>query len=826
MASNDCINEIKEAAGVDLTDDELTDLVEYLDNVKRQRMARGGQDTIEEALLNAADEIADGIMAAKLIEKRNHLINIQRKASLKRLIDTADREMQDPSMGLQAATVGSKRVFEGSSMSVDSRGKALTSEYLGGLLADLKKENLILEFNSKEFEFDLARDLAAITNPDAVPSGNPKTRKIAEIVDKYRKAAIGRQNRAGAWIKPLKGYITRQSHDMAKIARVKPEEYKAAILPLLDHDATFKGVDADEYLDSVYDALSSGVHLKHGADNTSLFAFKGPGNLAKRISQSRSLHFKDADAFMEYNNLFGTRSLTEGIFQDLDRAARSTALLETFGTNPRAMYDSLIDEMRGKYRNDPEKLAKLNAKSMIYQFEAIDGTMDIAANPSWAAAMANVRSVQTMAKLGGVVLSALPDVGFQASEIHRAGIPLMSAWGKSFQNVVDGLATPADKKEFSDLLGVGLDGQIGEIATRFSGQDDLGGTMSKLMRIYFKANLLTQWTDANKRGFGLMFARELGMKKDIPFNELHPDLSRMMSRYGIDSPKWDIIRQASLADESGKHFLMPNEIKNLPNSLFTGTPRQIQKQKDELETAIRTMIIDRTDFAVITPGARERANPFLGGGTQKGTVVGEAVRFMAQFKSFGFVAWNKGISETAFFKGEKEFLKAMRSGNGEIKALASLMIGTTLLGFVSQSAKEAVKGKKYRDPAKLSTWTAAFLQGGGLGIYGDFLVGESNRFGGSLLDTLAGPTFGMVSEVHKIKSMAQSGDDYKAQLLHLTMSNAPFLNLFYTRAALDYALLYQLQEAASPGYLHRMERRIKKENNQEFIIPPSQVVGR
>ena len=54
----------------------------------------------------------------------------------------------------------------------------------------------------------------------------------------------------------------------------------------------------------------------------------------------------------------------------------------------------------------------------------------------------------------------------------------------------------------------------------------------------------------------------------------------------------------------------------------------------------------------------------------------------------------------------------------------------------------------------------------------------------------------------------------------------PFVNLFYTRMALDYLVLYRLQEAVNPGFLRRMERRIERENAQHFVLPPSQAVAR
>lgn len=42
------------------------------------------------------------------------------------------------------------------------------------------------------------------------------------------------------------------------------------------------------------------------------------------------------------------------------------------------------------------------------------------------------------------------------------------------------------------------------------------------------------------------------------------------------------------------------------------------------------------------------------------------------------------------------------------------------------------------------------------------------------------------------------------------------------RAALDYLVLYSVQEALNPGSLRRMERRIEKENGQSYLLAPSQ----
>src|SRR3546814_6023699 len=99
------------------------------------------------------------------------------------------------------------------------------------------------------------------------------------------------------------------------------------------------------------------------------------------------------------------------------------------------------------------------------------------------------------------------------------------------------------------------------------------------------------------------------------------------------------------------------------------------------------------------------------------------------------------------------------------------------------------------------------------------------RFGGGLLQTLAGPTLGAVDDLHDLYNRVKAGDDSAAAGLRFVISNTPFANLFYTRQALDYLILWRLREAVNPGYLRRMEKRIEKENGQTFLVRPSQMVN-
>jgi hypothetical protein len=153
-----------------------------------------------------------------------------------------------------------------------------------------------------------------------------------------------------------------------------------------------------------------------------------------------------------------------------------------------------------------------------------------------------------------------------------------------------------------------------------------------------------------------------------------------------------------------------------------------------------------------------------------------------------------------------------------------MMVAMTTFGYLAMVAKDTARGLTPRDPTDPKTIMAAMAQGGGLGIYGDFLFGEFNKYGHSALATLSGPTFGQFEDFAKLYSRFRDGDKVAGQAVRFLLNNTPFLNLFYTRAAWDYLFLYQLQESVNPGYLSRLEGRIMRDNHQAFYLPPTQKI--
>ena len=102
------------------------------------------------------------------------------------------------------------------------------------------------------------------------------------------------------------------------------------------------------------------------------------------------------------------------------------------------------------------------------------------------------------------------------------------------------------------------------------------------------------------------------------------------------------------------------------------------------------------------------------------------------------------------------------------------------------------------------------LRRGGLGIMGDFLFGEYNRFGGGLASSLAGPTVGDLDQIRNLFLRTRDGDAKAADLLKFGIDHTPFMNLHVVRPAMNYLILNRAQEWLSPGSLERYLQRVEK----------------
>lgn len=776
-----------------------------LDEIREAAQKRVKDDVdIDDAM---AAEIAERQLLNKANtarQKRNALINITKDKELTNQLETHIAEGLNVRKSFQALLVGINGVYNKGRASADNKFKSVYAKYLGGVVKELDENNLIRAVNEKTLAKEVERELFELSKENGKKgiTGSKEAQKIAEIFHKYNEAMRVRQNRGGAEIDKLESFTISQSHDRLEMRRQGYTAWRDSILPLLDQERTFKGADAEEFLQSSYEVLTTGVSRK-ARDEGKLFDFKGPSNLAKKISKPRVLHFKDADSAIAYREKFGKQDFFEGFLRGLEYSSRNIALLETFGTNPRAMFERMLDKTQSKYRGDLKKVAKdSDLRAINNFFDEIEGLTLIPESPKMAQVGSTIRALQSMSKLGGALISSFSDIPLKASELQFQGRGVLESYGITLGDIGRGLGN-AERKRLGALIGVGMDGMAGNIAARFTAQDDLAGKLSKLQRLFFKFNGLQWWTDAQKLGTGLAMSNHLAGMKGKALDALDADTQRLFGNFGITKDDWDLIRQTAVKELDGREYITPDSIQYLDGLT--------QSQKDILEDKLRGYIVDRVDYATVTPDARERA--ILNQGTRRGTVIGELARVMTQFKSFPVTVLSKVYGRMLYGKGK-----------ADVPALVQTAIMTTLMGYVAMTGKDIAKGREPRPLDSAATWNAAFLQGGGAGLMGDFIMGEYNRFGNTLSTTLAGPTAGTIDDMARIYSAIRDGDDAAAKSANFLINNAPFANLFYIRPVLNHMFIYQLQEAMNPGYLRRMERRIEKENNQKFFIKPSDAV--
>lgn len=111
------------------------------------------------------------------------------------------------------------------------------------------------------------------------------------------------------------------------------------------------------------------------------------------------------------------------------------------------------------------------------------------------------------------------------------------------------------------------------------------------------------------------------------------------------------------------------------------------KYRDDLSTKLSTYLTDAADTAIPTPGAKERA--FMNMGTERGTILGEALRAIMQLKGFPITYVSKGMSGAYYVN--KQLGGSSRSG---VFGVAQMMVGTTMMGYLSVSLKDILSGRE------------------------------------------------------------------------------------------------------------------------------------
>lgn len=523
----------------------------------------------------------------------------------------------------------------------------------------------------------------------------------------------------------------------------------------------------------------------------------GSKSLVQRLAEHRALHFKTAVDWLEFNKLTGTNDVLGIMQKAIVKNAGDTALLEVFGPDPVRGFDTAITQ--AKHYDGSDKGA---FRAQLY-FDEIAGTANVPVSEKgevFANAMLGLRQWMVAAKMGSVLLSQVNDVATYTAIARTDGLGVGKALKMAAEEL---LPTGAEGKKTAAKLGIASQSMINDVAMRYG--EGVQGTKlsSRFANGTVKLAGMIWWTDSMKAAYQRLIAFHAADAAISGIND--PHFQAMLERYGISDAEWAIIKTAPQAEISGQQMITPVGIKRL------GETSEIR------EAAIKyaAMLTEEADIAIVSPGVRERA--LIKDSTKPGTLAGEFMRTTALFKTFTVALTTKVLPRIYAAEGTAGF----RAG-----VAAQFALSMIIAGGISYQLKQLAFGRNPRDIETPSFWIAAAAQSGGLGIFSDFMFADYNRFGGDLTSSLAGPVGGFMSDATKLtvgnarQAMLGKGTHFKAEAFQFVKNYTPLVNLWYTRAALDHLLLFQVQESMNPGYLRRMRRRVESENNQTFYWDP------
>jgi hypothetical protein len=667
----------------------------------------------------------------------------------------------------------------------------------------------LFDVQNPQMTRDLATEVFANANGS---TGNKVAQEGAkawlQVIEELRQ----RFNSAGGNVGQLDyGYLP-QPHDSARVRAAGADKWSAEMLPKLDRskyvdEAGARLGDAEvlDMLRAVHETIASdGLNKQVPGD------FKGSGARSNSGSAHRELHFKDAESFLAYVNDYGAGSMYDAMVGHVGKMARDIGLVERYGPNPAAqmrLQFQLAAKADGfKVDNLPRTMG-LRPQSY---WDVINGTAATPASARLAQIGTDMRNVQTFGKLGGAVISSITDLG---TYIVSTGYNRLSYWD-AFANYGK-VAGSKDTRDFLTTHGIIAESMIGDL-NRWT-NDNIRQTWSgRLAQSVLKLSLMNVWTDTLRRAYSLTMMQGLARMAGKDWAALTEWDRTHLERAGLTEADWGVIRQAPLTNFSGKDHLTPESIH------ATG-----DANSREIVAKVLGLITDESEYAVLNPDLATKAIASAGG-TQRGTVRGELARSMMQFKSFPVAMisrhWRRMLDAPQMSDGS-----APRMAN-RLMYSGAMLVSTTALGAIALQAKQIVTGK---DPIDMrgehagKFWLRAAAQGGGLSIVGDTLLNDPGNNPADMAinagKSIVGPAIGTVLDATLKVGAGNIWEASKGKQTHATAdainlvrANAPYVNLWYAKAAIDHAGMHALQENLSPGYLGKMQQRAQKEWGQSF----------
>lgn len=554
---------------------------------------------------------------------------------------------------------------------------------------------------------------------------------------------------------------------------------------------------------------------------------QGGGKVTNRMSQSRVLHWKNADAWLEMQQKYGALPFVDLIDSHIDTMAKNIALVEKFGSNPNRAFEILAQEAK---RIDGANGIKTNAltdgirraTTMYDVFANREMNHGIEALNSFGVAY-RAWNVSTM--LGSALLASLSDIApmIKLARMHNLSV------AKLMGNLAGELNpfNPKDR-ELSFSMGIAVD-EITSSLGRFAAEDltSVYDRASQVARIsntasstIMRASLLNAWTRATKAAWSkTLMNKYANLPKEKKWGQLDAEDQDFLKAVGLDERTWEIMSLAEpMKDGAGNPLMTTQSILNIPDDQIKhlGNPTEV---KNQAVKKYFSHVLDEQGMAVIESGLRERTR--LYGKTHGGEILGFLGRGMMQFKSF----------PVTFLM--RHGTRALRDGAlspTPYTYMIPLALGMSAMGALSLQLGEIANGNNPlpmwdddKPDVALSFMTKSMMKGGGMTLLGDIVAAGADTSGRDGRDFLLGPMGGDMVKLAQLTSgtanQILNGKDVTSktnQMYMLAKSKIPGQNLWYTKTAMNRLMFDDIQNMIAPDYQQKYKRKMQKQGRSQW----------
>ncbi len=701
--------------------------------------------------------------------------------------------------------------------SVYDRHQSLARQYLTGI------GDMVERFRSKAggFKQDVDNFVDVVKEAMGESTGNDAARAYgAALKDTFDQLRAAYES-AGGVMGKIENYFP-VHHEAELVGRVSFEEWRDFIKPLLDRERMIDldtglpmdGRKLDGLMREAYESIKTNglVDVQERAAE-GMQRFGAGGEINMRRSQSRFFHFKDADSFLKYNAKFGRgdAGLFDAVVGHINVMARDIAIMQKLGPKPTAVMRNLELEMQGQSFTVPQ------VNTIKGMYDVLSGKTGYGGQLSgFYKFTMGWLNIKRSAYLGSAPISALSDTFFVSLAAKMNAVPAMKTM-KQYVKLLNPL-DDTDREVARTLFYVASAAQGSSLAgARFADDVGRGGMTAWLAGLTNRISGLAAMTDAGRQApmmvQAAMMARYAAAKTE--WDALEPGMREAAQRYGIGAQDWDFIMRATPTthpDMDGTAWLMPENV-----VAMGGAAVEAGRKYGDWMVALGSLAVNepRLLTRAITSGA------VIGDARQ-----GSTLRLMASNVFFA-----KSFPITVIIN---HTLPAMRAATqGRFGHLAAVGAGSMVFGALALQLRQIISGKTPQDTEDPKFWLRAALQGGGLGLFGDFLLGDYTRYGNSPFGAALGPA------VSTIEQLAKAGDlygvaggewdarDYAADVFKIGSREIPGINLWYSRLVVERMLLNQVEKMIDTQYdarMRRVEKQMQKQSGQEFWWRPGKML--